>query len=147
MSRNLAERECFQAVLFLAPPGIDKMRRQPPGADQQHIESNVEAGASGMGSQVSGGGPGDPPLLPPAQGLRRLAQVLAGLDLDHGEGVSPAGDDIDLAHGGAKTAGQDAVSAQPEMPSGKSFRPPSKPPGLSFGFPGPGRHFCCLCPL
>ena len=147
MSRNLAERECLPVTLFLAPPGIDEMDRQPPGADHEQVESNIEAGASRMGRQVSASGAGYPLLLPPAQGFRRLGQVPAGLDLDHGESVSAPRHDIDFTHGGAKAAGQDAVSAQPEMPSGKSFRVASKPPCLPFGFLGARRHFYCLCPL
>src|SRR5882672_9186381 len=107
---------------FADQPGVAEMARQPPLADQHHVEAQGQPAMLRVRREELLEGARDAAALARGDGLAGGGEAVARLDLDRGDDAAAPGDDVDLADRHAIAARQDAVAAQAQMPDAEGFR-------------------------
>jgi hypothetical protein len=103
-------------------PDIGQVTRQPAGRDEDGVDADIVARPSVSRCEPLGRD-GNPPQPIFIESQRQLFCGSARLDLDKGQALSAAGNEVDFAARYARAPGQDLPAVQTQPPGGQSFRP------------------------
>lgn len=101
------------------------------GLHDHKIEPQVAIGKGGIALQESKRSAFDAQPLPRGQSLQGQIPLAAPLDLDEGDELPLAGDEVDLPDRAAPATGQDTIALEPQPPGGRPLGPES----LAIGAP------------
>src|SRR5260370_41457959 len=98
------------------------MAGQMAGRDQHHVESERQSGEVGPRQQKGRRSPGDAAALPWQHPTGGAGEVAAGLDLDNGEHLPAARQDVDFTRWATPIDPGAPPKAPPPMPAAQKIR-------------------------
>lgn len=101
-------------------PDIGEVARQLAGQEEDGVDANVVAGAHEARGEPLGGGD-DPAQAIVVEGHGGAFLGGARLDLDEGDDVPAAGDQVDFAAGDAGPLGEDPPAMEPQPPGSEAL--------------------------
>src|SRR6185437_11545324 len=97
----------FRSSTLATLPGVGNMPRKLAGRESYEVEANRRTLQRRAAGGERGAGAAQPVALIPGDGFQRDQQAGAPFDLDHGQGLSAQGQEVDLGLAGLQAEAQD----------------------------------------